>query len=141
MAAISHSRFVPADPAAVEQAITDDVGAFVSAAGYDSVEVSGDSVDIERQLGLATLALSLRLVEDDEATLAFRQEDGMFEELTMEYLVEPDADGTQLSAQTEFTLGGVTGSVLDETIVRRQRTKELEAQFDYVEQTVLDDSG
>lgn len=133
MASVTRSRFFQHDPTAVERVITADVPAFIRAAGYDSVSVDGERVGIERRLGLATLSLTLRPIQDDDATLAFEQESGVFDEMTMYYAVEPTGEGTQLMAKTEFTLGGVTGSVLDETVVRRQRTSEIEAQFDYVD--------
>lgn len=100
------------------------------------LSVEGDCLDIERRLGLATLLLTLRPIEGEDATLAFEQAFGLFEAMTMQYVVEPTAGGTELEARTEFTLGGVTGSVLDETVVRRQRTSELEAQFDYLERAL-----
>jgi hypothetical protein len=135
MASVTRSRFLQADPGAVERAITDDVVAFVEAAGYDSVSVRDDRFEVERRLGLATLSLTLRPLDDD-ATLAFEQESGLFEDLSMRYAVEETAGGSELTAQTEFTLGGVAGSVLDETLVRRQRRRELDDQFDYVVRTL-----
>jgi len=137
MATVSRSRFFQADPETVKNAITDDVPGFIRAAGYDSVSVDGDYIGIERRLGLATLSLTLRPI-DEGSTLAFEQESGLFEEMTMQYVVEPTAGGSELTARTEFTLGGVTGSVLDETLVRRQRTSEIEDQFDYLERKVED---
>lgn len=138
MASVTRSRTVDAAPERVERAITDDVEAFVAAADYDAVRIDGNRVELERTLGLATLSLTLQRVEDADAVLAFEQESGLFDEMTTRYDVEPAAGGTELSASTTFTLGGVTGSVLDETVVRRQRTGELAAQFDYVADAVED---
>ncbi|MFT4958373.1 MAG: hypothetical protein ACI9PP_000712 [Halobacteriales archaeon] len=42
----------------------------------------------------------------------------MFDEMTMHYAVESTGEGTELVARTESTLDWVTGSVLDETVVR-----------------------
>lgn len=136
MATVSRARLIRADPETVEATLTDDTAALMTAAGFDSVDVEGDCIEIERQLGLATLSLTLQEREDEEATLAFDQEEGLFEDLSMEYFVDQSDDGTELSARTEFTLGGVTGSILDETFIRRQRINEIEDQFDYVEQAV-----
>ncbi|MFW5955778.1 MAG: SRPBCC family protein [Halorhabdus sp.] len=136
MASVERSRVLGAEPGVVEDLLTGDVEALVTAAGYDSVTVEGDRIDIEQRLGLATLSLTLRRRSDAEATLAIEQEEGHFETMWTEYDVEPTDGGTELTARTEFTLGGVAGSVLDETLVRRQRTKELEAQLDDVEQRV-----
>lgn len=138
MASVTRSRFLQADPETVEDVITDDVLGFIRAAGYDSVSVDGDRIGIERRLGLATLSLTLRPIDADESTLAFEQESGLFEEMTMHYVVESTDGGSELTAITEFTLGGVTGSVLDDTVVRRQRTSEIEDQFAYVERKIED---
>ncbi|MEF8774174.1 MAG: SRPBCC family protein [Halobacteriales archaeon] len=132
MATVTRSRTIDAAPERVERAVTDDVEAFLAAADYDAVRVDGDRVELERTVGLATLSLTLRRVEDADAVLAFEQESGLFEAMTMRYRVEPADGKTELSASTEFTLGGVTGSVLDDTVVRRQRASELAKQFDYV---------
>ncbi|MFQ3294943.1 MAG: hypothetical protein ACI8VE_002024 [Natrialbaceae archaeon] len=138
MASVTRSRFLQADPESIERLITDDVLGFIRAAGFDSVTVDGENINVERRLGLATLSLTLRPIETDDATLAFEQESGLFERMTMRYVTEPTDDGTELVAKTEFTLGGVTGSVLDDTMVRRQRTNEIEDQFDYVEREIQD---
>jgi hypothetical protein len=138
MASVTRSRFLQADPETVEDVITDDVPGFIRAAGYDSVSVDGDRIGIERRLGLATLSLTLRPIDADESTLAFEQESGLFEEMTMHYVVESTDGGSELTAITEFTLGGVTGSVLDDTVVRRQRKSEIEDQFAYVERKIED---
>jgi hypothetical protein len=138
MASVTRSRFLQADPETVEDVITDDVLGFIRAAGYDSVSVDGDRIGIERRLGLATLSLTLRPIDADESTLAFEQESGLFEEMTMHYVVESTDGGSELTAITEFTLGGVTGSVLDDTVVRRQRKSEIEDQFAYVERKIED---
>ncbi|MFQ3295788.1 MAG: hypothetical protein ACI9PP_001473 [Halobacteriales archaeon] len=133
MANISRSRVLSADPGAVERAITDDVAAFMRTAGYDSVQLEDGRLELEQTLGLANFSLTLRIVDDSDSVLALEQEAGHFEAMTTNYKVESVNGGTELSARTEFTLGGVVGSVLDETLVRRQRGKELEAQFDFVE--------
>lgn len=77
-----------------------------------------EHVGIERRLGLAKFSLTLRPIQDGDATLAFEQESGVFDEMTMHYAVESTGEGTELVARTEFTLDWVTGSVLDETVVR-----------------------
>ncbi|MGM0399507.1 MAG: hypothetical protein ACQEQY_11035 [Halobacteriota archaeon] len=54
-----------------------------------------------------------------------------------EYTVEATDSGSRLVAWTAFTLGGVIGTALDETLVSMQRNREFEEQFDYLE-TLLD---
>lgn len=141
MESVSRSRFLDADPDVVESALTDDVAAFVGAAGYDSVRVEEGRLELEQTLGLATLSLTLREIDESDVTLALQQEAGHFETMVTEYDVRPADGGTQLWARTEFTLGGVVGSVLDETVVSRQRGREFEAQFDYVEGIASETDG
>ncbi|MFW5919536.1 MAG: SRPBCC family protein [Halanaeroarchaeum sp.] len=136
MASVSRSRFIDAPPEVVERAITEDVAAVMRAANYDSVRFEAGRLELEQTLGLASLSLTLREIDDADATLAFEQVEGHFERMTTEYDVEPTGGGTTLSARTEFTLGGITGDVLDETLVRRQRGRELEVQLEYVERVV-----
>lgn len=136
MASVSLSRPQQADPNTVESALTDDVESLMAAAGFDSVTVEDDEVSIERKLGLATISLTLRRMDADDAALKFEQSEGVFEEMCMIYSVEPTIEGCELQVKTEFTLGGVAGTVLDETLVRSQRNGELEGQFDYIEQAV-----
>jgi len=136
MASVTRSRFIDAPPDIVERVITADIAALMQAANYDSVRFEGDRLELEQTLGLASLSLTLRQIDDADATLAFEQVDGHFERMVTEYDVEPSDGGTIVSARTEFTLGGIPGSVLDETLVRRQRGRELEAQLEYVERVV-----
>ncbi len=136
MASVTRSRFIDAPPDIVERVITADIAALMQAANYDSVRFEGDRLELEQTLGLASLSLTLRQIDDADATLAFEQVDGHFERMVTEYDVEPSDGGTTVSARTEFTLGGIPGSVLDETLVRRQRGRELEAQLEYVERVV-----
>lgn len=133
MATVSRSRVLAVERGAVERVITDDVVAFMQAAGYDSVQCEDGRLELEQTLGLANFSLTLRIADDSEAVLALEQVEGHFEAMTTTYDVESVNEGTELTARTEFTLGGVVGSVLDETLIRRQRGRELETQFDYVE--------
>lgn len=133
MANVSRSRVMAADPGAVEAVITDDLVGLMQAAGYDSVEFAEGDLELEQTLGLAQFSMTLRIVDDPNVVLALEQADGHFDAMTTNYEVEAVNGRTELLARTEFTLGGVVGSVLDETLIRRQRGRELEAQFDYVE--------
>jgi len=138
MASVERSRVLDADPDVVEELLTGDVEGLVTAAGYDSVSIDGERIEIEQRLGLATLSLTFRRRDDEDVSLALEQTAGHFETMWTEYDVQPAGDGTELTARTEFTLGGVAGSVLDETLVRRQRTTELDAQLDDVERRLAE---
>ena len=78
------------------------------------------------------MSLTLELVEVD-AALALQQREGHFDEMWTRYDVEPVDGGCFVTATTEFELGAsVVGDLLDATVIRRQRRKELEAQLDYL---------
>jgi hypothetical protein len=47
--------------------------------------------------------------------------------------------GTEVRATTEFAVDvALVGEILDATVIKRQRRKELEAQFDYLERQAAD---
>jgi carbon monoxide dehydrogenase subunit G len=77
-------------------------------------------------------------VDDADAELAYEQREGFFNEMRTRYQLEPVEAGTRVTATTDFELGGVVGSVLDATIVKRKRRSELGAQFDWLEDVVAD---
>ncbi|MFB6201925.1 MAG: SRPBCC family protein, partial [Halorhabdus sp.] len=127
MQEVTVSREIGASPEAIVDVLSD-VGAFMRAAGFDDVTVEGDRVIVERAIGLAKLELTLEL-RDGDTPLAYDQVEGMFDEMTTAYRVEEHDDGARVTAQTEFELGGVIGSALDATLIKRQRTNELEDQL------------
>jgi hypothetical protein len=87
-------------------------------------------------MGVATIELTLELVDDRDADLAFVQTEGLFEEMAASYVVVPAEGGSLVTATTEFALDvAVVGSVLDATVVKRQRRSELKAQFDWLAET------
>jgi hypothetical protein len=51
-------------------------------------------------------------------------------------------EGVMVRATTEYSLAvDVVGSILDSTIIARQRRTELSAQFDYLERATADGEG
>lgn len=131
MKTVSERRTFAAPPDRVRDLITEDVPAFVRASGFDDVTVEGEHITVSRDVGLATFQLTLAPIDGD-AALEFEQTDGLFEAMWTAYRVEPAPEGCTLSAETEFTLGGVLGPVLDATLIERQRRQEFDLQFDYV---------
>jgi carbon monoxide dehydrogenase subunit G len=131
MQAVTVSRDVSADPEAVRAAF-DDMEAFMEAAGFDEVTVESERVTVARNIGLAELELTLELVESD-ADFACEQVEGMFDEMWTTYRVEADGEGATITAETQFELGGMIGSALDATFIKRQRRKELEDQLAYLD--------
>jgi len=94
---------------------------------------------LENQVGLATVELGLRLVERDDAALAYEQSEGFFETMTTVYTLESVDGGTEVTASTDFALDlALVGAVLDATVIKRQRRKELEMQFDWLEAQVAE---
>jgi len=132
METVTLERRVSAPESAVRDLVTD-VGPFMEAAGFDGVAVEGDTVEIANNVGLLTIELTLRLLDTGDV-LAYEQVEGVFEEMVTRYTVEEAGDGVVVGATTEFALDvDVVGSILDSTIIARQRRKELSAQFDYLE--------
>jgi hypothetical protein len=127
---VTVSRTVDATPDAVRAAMAD-VGAFMRAADFDEVAVEGDAVRITNRVGLPEMSLDLVVVEDAGAELAYEQRDGIFEEMRTRYEVAPADGGTEVTATTEFALDlALVGGFLDATVVKHQRRRELESQFD-----------
>lgn len=133
MKTIELSRVIDAPKDDVRAAI-EDVEPFMRAAGFDEVDRDGDSLEIGKAVGLLKISLSLRLLDDPDAVLAYEQLDGIFEAMTTTYALSERDGGTEVSVRTAFELGAPGGSLLDGTIIKRQRTKEIEAQFEYLEQ-------
>jgi|AntRauTorcE11898_2_1112593.scaffolds.fasta_scaffold11352_1 hypothetical protein len=132
METVSLSRSFEGEIEAVREAMLD-LRPFMEAAGFDEVEVDGDEMTITNHVGLLTIELDLRCIETD-SVLAYEQVDGIFETMTTRYTLE-EGDGTvTVTATTDFALDvNLVGSILDGTIISRQRRKELTAQFDYLE--------
>jgi len=138
MQTVTISRRVDAAPDRVRD-LMDDLEGFMLAAGFTDVTVDGDEMHLENQVGLATVELGLRLVERDDAALAYEQSEGFFETMTTVYTLESVDGGTEVTASTDFALDlALVGAVLDATVIKRQRRKELEMQFDWLEAQVAE---
>jgi carbon monoxide dehydrogenase subunit G len=138
MQTVTISRRVDAAPDRVRD-LMDDLEGFMLAAGFTDVTVNGDEMHLENQVGLATVELGLRLVERDDAALAYEQSEGFFETMTTVYTLESVDGGTEVTASTDFALDlALVGAVLDATVIKRQRRKELEMQFDWLEAQVAE---
>ena len=133
MAHVTATRTFSVPPAVVRSVIDRDLESFVGAGGFDSVAVSGELIEVVRDLGLATLELTVRVDRDTDVFLAYDAVEGIFERMRTEYSVGSASEGARLSAQTEFSLGGIFGRALDTTLVSTQRKREFEDQFDYLE--------
>ncbi|SDZ81891.1 Polyketide cyclase / dehydrase and lipid transport [Haloplanus vescus] len=134
MESVTVSRTIAA-PREVVQSAMEDVETFMLAAGFDDVTVEGDRIDLENRVGIATIELTLERVDVQDAVLAYEQRDGIFESMRTVYrLSDAGEAGTTVEATTDFALDvALVGDLLDSTVIRRQRRKELEAQFDYLE--------
>ena len=135
MAVISLERVIEAPPEVVRP-LMEDVERFMAAGGFDEARVEGDILTLVNRLGFARIQLTLEVLDDPEAVVAYRQREGIFDSMTTRYTLEPiDADSL-VTAETEFSLGGIPGTVLDSTIIKRQRTREIKGQFDYLENEI-----
>lgn len=139
MESITISRTIDAPTSAVRDAVTD-IEPFMLAAGFDEVVVDGDGIDILNRVGIATIELSLERVDEPDAVLAYEQRDGIFASMRTVYSLDETAAGTRIDATTEFALDvALVGEMLDATIIKRQRRRELDAQFDHLEAVVGED--
>jgi ribosome-associated toxin RatA of RatAB toxin-antitoxin module len=127
------SRRFDASPDAIHELIHD-VGAFMRAGGFDEVVVEDDRIDLTNRVGIATIEVQLEIFDEDDTALSYRQRDGIFEEMTSTYTLTPTDDGCEVTANTEFAIDvALVGDLMDATIIKRQRRRELEAQFDWLE--------
>ncbi|NLV07364.1 SRPBCC family protein [Haloarcula rubripromontorii] len=136
MERVSLTRTIPADSETVTGLITD-VAPFMRAAGFDEVTLDGDDLGITNRVGLFEIELDLEIVETD-AVLRYEQREGIFESMMTEYRIEAVDDGTEVTATTEYSALDlpVLGEMLDSTVISRQRTKELNRQFDWLVEQV-----
>jgi hypothetical protein len=133
MERVTVARQLDADAETVRPAVSD-IEPFMRAAGFDSVTLDGDRFTISNAVGLATIELTLRTIDDPDCILAYEQTDGIFEEMVTRYRLSEMADHVEVSATTEFALKApLIGPLLDATVIKRQRRIELNAQFDYLE--------
>ncbi len=138
MAVVSMDRWFDAPVEAVRP-LVEDVERFMAAGQFDEVRLDDGTLHLVNVLGFARIELSLEVMDEPDAALAYRQREGIFEEMETRFTVEAADGGTRVTAVTEFSLGGVTGTVLDNTIIKRQRKREIANQFDYLERAVAED--
>jgi len=133
MQEVTVERELPAAPEDVVPLI-EDTQSFMSATGFDAVRVDGDTIRIQNRVGLFDVELIVDVVEDDEAVLAYEQVEGIFEDMDTVYSLEATDEGSTISATTTFEAVDlpIVGQVLDATVVKRQRSSELNAQFDWL---------
>ncbi|MFB6093267.1 MAG: SRPBCC family protein [Haloquadratum sp.] len=132
MQTVTVERDVPRDVETVRERMRD-VEAFLRAAGFDTVDHRDGVVEIANQVGPVRIELTLELLDDVDADFAYRQREGLFETMTTTVRTTETDDGTRVEAETDFELGAaVVGSVLDATVIKRQRTRELNAQLEYL---------
>jgi carbon monoxide dehydrogenase subunit G len=138
MESVTLSRTIEVSPDAVREAMSD-IGPFTEAAGFDEVTVEGETIEVVNRVGVATIQLTLQLVDEPDSDLAYEQREGIFREMTTVYNVSETPAGCEVTATTEFALDvALIGDVLDSTVIKRQRRKELSAQLDWLEERVVE---
>lgn len=137
MRTVTLTRTFETPPSEIRAAM-DDLGSFMEAAGFDEVVVDDDTLEVANSVGVATIELTLDVVEDadTDAALVYRQREGIFETMETRYVVTESEAGSEVTATTEFALDiAVIGGLLDATVIERQRRAELSAQFEWLEST------
>jgi hypothetical protein len=133
MNSITLSRTIDASPERVREAI-EELEPFMEASGFDDVTVDGRMIHVANHMGFATIELTLEIVDDPGAFLAYEQREGIFSEMRTTYEVQSTNGGTEIEAMTEFELDvAIVGNILDSTVIKRQRRRELTAQFEWLE--------
>ena len=134
MQEVTVTRDLPADPDEIG-ALVEDTQAFMDAAGFDAVRVDGDTIRIQNRVGLFDVELIAEIVEAEDTVLAYQQKEGIFEDMHTEYHLETTDEETTISATTAFEAVDlpIVGQLLDGTVVKRQRSSELNTQFDWLE--------
>lgn len=133
METVTVERRVGATPRATRAAMSD-LEPFMAAAGFDEVAVDGGTIRVRNRVGIADIELVLDLVEAEDADLAYEQREGLFDEMRTRYEVAAAGEGSEVTATTRFAVGaGPVGDLLDATIIRRQRRRELDAQLDWLD--------
>jgi len=141
MDSVTVSRTIAAPRPAIRDAVTD-LEPFMLAAGFDEVDVDGDEMRVTNRVGIATIELTLERVDDPDGILAYEQREGIFESMRTVYRLHDEGDGTRIDATTDFALDvALVGEMLDATVIKHQRRKELDAQFDHLEAVVDGDAG
>lgn len=141
MESVTVSRTIDAPRSAVRDAVTD-LEPFMLAAGFDEVDVDGDEIGLTNRVGIATIELTLERVDDPDAVLAYEQREGIFESMRTVYHLDDEGSGTRIEATTDFALDvALVGEMLDATVIKRQRRRELDAQFDHLEAVADGDGG
>lgn len=135
MESLTVTRTIEASPADV-RAVFGDLEPLMRAADFDEVTVDGEQMEISKAMGLVKISLTLRVFDDPDTVLGYQQVDGIFETMRTTYTVSERNGGTELTARTEFALDAPAGGILDATVIKRQRQKELDAQLEYVEAAV-----
>lgn len=144
MQSISLCRDIFAPPESVREAILD-IEEFMRAAGIDEVTVmdtefdenraSSGTIDLANTVGLLRIELSLAIVDRPDAVLAYDQREGIFETMETEYRLDERNGATSVTATTEFAIdASFVGPIFDATVVKRQRRRELQNQFDHLQE-------
>jgi len=138
---VTVTRDLPATADEIGRLIAD-TQSFMNAAGFDAVRVDGDTIRIQTRVGLFDADLVVEVVERADAVLAYEQRDGIFEAMDTVYRLDDGDGATRVTATTTFEAVDlpIVGKVLDTTVVKRQRSSELDTQFDWLEAQVSESS-
>lgn len=132
METVTVTQRIDAPAAAIRNAMAD-TGPFMRAAGFDDVYIEDEYIEVSNTVGIATIELTLEILNDIDADFGYRQESGIFNDMRTTYTVIPCDNGNEVSAATDFELQmPLGGDILDSTIIKRQRRKELGSQIDWL---------
>lgn len=125
MESVSVTREYEASADAVRRMVRNP-DAFFRGVGFDVDRCGDDVLALAKRVAIKRVELRIRLVDDD-ATLAYEQLDGPFEEMRARYRVAATDDGCRVTAETEFEPpSSGFGTFVNEHVVERQRRGELD---------------
>jgi len=96
-------RTIDAPPTVVRESMNE-LDQFMRASGFDEVHVDGETVRVANEMGIATIELTLELVDRPDADLAYEQRKGIFEEMRTAYTVTSDPNGVKWSQRRSSRL-------------------------------------
>jgi len=103
-----------------------DPTAFFDAAGFE-VERDGDLLKLRKRATVMQVELTIRLRDDETATLAYEQTSGPFEAMATRYRVDQVSAGSRLTIETSFEPPTTSlGATLGTAMIERQRRTELD---------------
>lgn len=138
METVSMTQTFDATPDAISEQLADKE-AYMRAGGFDAVTTDGNHIRIENGVGIATMELEIEFIDREDSELVYQQVEGIFEAMETRVTLEETNNGTEVTMTTDFELGiDLIGGLLDSTVIKRQRKREISNQFEWLERELAE---